>query len=233
MGNEAVARWIADILEAKGWTHSDLAREAGRAISTITRAGRPDYPFTVTRKTVAGIARASGMPVPPEVEQALDEAAARPAKPRNALKPARSPAPAVERADTVPMRSFGPMPARLSLVKRGEIRVGRPGALAGVGGAFAFHPDDDSLAPAASTRDLLYAAPAHGLHKGDMLVLVTPGGRAHLGYLSAFDEEGYEILQAGGARRVPVGEVAEVASVVLVHRFGRPLCVVWDRSDAA
>ncbi len=175
MGNEAGARWIAAILEARDWKPTDLAMAAGVAVSTVTRGSRADHPFVFSRRIVDKLTEASGIPAPQELLDALGRATTRHARqPRGS----RSSGPATprEHADTIPMRAFGPVPARLSLVKRGEISVDRPAALAGMTGAFAFYPHDDALAPAASTRDLLYAAPAGGAFKGDMVLLVTPAG---------------------------------------------------------
>ncbi len=114
---------------------------------------------------------------------------------------------------TVLKRSFSFMPARLSPVKRGEIRVPRPPYLQGTGDrGFAFHPTDESLAPA-GMRDQFYAytAPAK---TGELILAVTQEGRATVGLCTLCDETEVRIQNGSAVTSLTPDAIAETAIVV-------------------
>lgn len=153
-----------------------------------------------------------------------------PRKPPVAAGAAAEP-PRPSESPTIRMRSFGPMPARLSPVKRGEIRVGRPEGLVGTGeAAFAFYPPDNQLAPMLRDRDLVYAVAGEPA-VDDVIVVIERTGRAGLGVLAEPYGARLTLKQGNLARVYERDEVAEIGLIRIIHRDGRADVVVV--ADAA
>ena len=220
--NKAVADWISEICARTGWDGTRIAREAGLSPSTVLRIAKPDCQHLASLRTLRKIAEAAGVPLPTGFTRT---------KAAEALLRGGT-SMSDEEAWTVPMRSFSLLPARLSPVKRGEIRIERPACLAGIEGAFAFHVWNDELAPAVRTRDLLYAKPGLDMGEGDLVVLEEGEDRARVGFLVGIENDGYRIMVRGGAVDVPAAQVVAVSTVVLVDRKGRTGRVRWDRPAA-
>jgi hypothetical protein len=139
-----------------------------------------------------------------------------------------------DHGDWIPLRSFGPMPARLSPAGRGELTIPRPHMLAMDGGAFAFRPPGDELAPALTCRHLAYARARTALVAGDLAVIVTKAGAAVVGYVTARDVEAHHLdAGAAGSVRIPYADTAEAAEIVMVDRLGNPPAVRSSAREAA
>lgn len=62
---KVVADWVGQILEKRGWSLNQLAREAGLAPGTVWRAHNPtDDSYTPTTTTISKIASAAGVAPP-------------------------------------------------------------------------------------------------------------------------------------------------------------------------
>lgn len=60
---ETVRHWLRQVLEARGWSASDLAQASGVSKSTVSRALHDDN-FAPTTTTLAKISTAAGVPPP-------------------------------------------------------------------------------------------------------------------------------------------------------------------------
>ena len=161
----------------------------------------------------------------PDLAQSLAGGRQPPRKPPVAASAAAEPVGPPE-ADTIRLRSFGPMPARLSPVKRGEIRIGRPPGLIGTGEAgFAFYPPDNQLAPMLRDRDLVYAVAGEPA-VDDLIVVIDRTGRAGLGVLAEPLGDRLTLKQGNLARVYERDEVAEIGLITIIHRDGYAMVVV-------
>lgn len=154
-----------------------------------------------------------------DLAQSLAGGGQPPRKPPVTASAAAEPAGPPE-SDTIRLRSFGPMPARLSPVKRGEIRIGRPPGLVGTGeAAFAFYPPDNQLAPILRDRDLVYAVAGEPA-VDDLVVVIDQSGRAGLGVLAEIPGTRITLKQGNLARVYERDEVAEIGLIKIIHRDG-------------
>lgn len=153
-----------------------------------------------------------------------------PGKPPVAAGAAAEP-PRPSESSTIRMRSFGPMPARLSPVKRGEIRVGRPEGLVGTGeAAFAFYPPDNQLAPMLRDRDLMYAVEGEP-NVNDLIVVIDRTGSARIGILAKPVIGKLTLIHGENSFAYDLNEIKEVGIIQIIHRDGRADVVVV--ADAA
>lgn len=62
-----VRTWLLRVKAATGWSWTKIARTAGVAPSTLTKAVKPDHPHAMSTTTLTKISRGTGVPMPPDL----------------------------------------------------------------------------------------------------------------------------------------------------------------------
>lgn len=59
-----IAEWLTTVMNQKGWTATEWAREAGVGRDTVLRGVREDYAHVTSTSTLLKLAKAAGVPAP-------------------------------------------------------------------------------------------------------------------------------------------------------------------------
>lgn len=201
---DAAVGWITEVLTAKRWRGTDLARNAKLAPSTVLRImNDPKHRYVPSLNTLREISRASGHEIPSEVLKAIGEAHFE----RSGLAPSED-TEGVRRpgattaggsSPTVRLSSVSTLPSAL----RGQMEelrsAPRPPQLANDTTAYAFHMPDRGLEPWVKSGSLLYATKRSDPVVGD-IVLVTDGqGRSRVRLLNEMDQLALRLRGASDA----------------------------------
>ena len=136
--------------------------------------------------------------------------------PRGPVAAASAGAPNPGESATVRKRSFSFLPAHLSPVKRGEVRVPRPAALVGTGErGFAFHPAEAGFARA-RPNDQFFAHTAQAA-EGEIVVAIRHDGSALVGTCREISDARLLIQQGSDLHALATDDVAETAIVVMIE----------------
>jgi transcriptional regulator with XRE-family HTH domain len=216
---DIVIAWIRSILVRKGWTGTDLAREAGLAPSTLLRPlNNPSYRFTPTERTLSKLARASGIPMTAKVKAAAKSSRSQSEIPIGT--PAGEGRTGWRRASGGPMVELrSSLPAALQAATAGfATYVAAPPWFEDDPSAFALHVANDAHAPWLKAGSLVFATRRRDPAAGDIVVATTSDRKMRVGPLASFDDTGVVIETGAGRETIPLGDLAEVAVVTVMAR---------------
>lgn len=166
-------QYVRSVLDAKGWTATELAERIKVSSTTLTRPlNSEQHPHGLSLKTLLAIQEESGIPLPKGLgNQTLKEA-------KVSVFPAH-PAPAVD----LPVRGQAAGARGDAFMMHDHLAdtyVERPWFLIGRGSAYALYVFDDSMMPAYQHGHMLYVDPARPASPGDDVVIEMNDGQAFL-----------------------------------------------------
>lgn len=188
-------KWIEQILRAKDWTASDLARAAGMSPSTITRRMKGEVDFAPTFATIKKLEKAGGIEVPAALMLLGQETGS----------PSRNSAFYGMGAQAKPRRPLKAINA--------DREVECPAYLDGDDRSVAVEIADDWMEPAYQPGNIVYGTSRHYPLPGDQIVVVLKSGEAMARMLVEVTRTGLVVGDLLGKRKEPVDR-AEVEAVL-------------------
>ena len=209
---DAARKYVGAVSAATGWDFTTIARRAGLSSSTLTRfMNNPDIRHVLSARSIAKIAAASGVPVPPELGGAASTSSGGTGHaPEFVRSPAGVPPPG---ARDLPVRGHAKGGSiGTYFFEQGAVQayVERPWFLMGVPSAYAVYIQNDSMEPVFRHGHLAYVNPSVPVSAGDDVVI-------HLR-----DEQGF-------VKRL----VRRTARALIAEQFNPPKQLEWAADKVA
>jgi len=176
---DAARRYIDAVAAATGWNYTAIARRAGLASTTVTRfMNEPDVRHVLSARSIAKIAAASGVPVPPELGGSAPLLAdGEPGRREFMVAPMSMPPPGPR---DLPIRGHAKGGTNEAyFFEQGVVQayVERPWFLMGVPAAYAVYIQNDSMEPVFRHGHLAYVNPSVPPSPGDDVVIHLKDGQ--------------------------------------------------------
>jgi SOS-response transcriptional repressor LexA len=223
---DAGIAYVRHVLAATGWSGSKLAKAAGVEPSTINRPLRdPDHKFGFNTRTLLGISRASGIPLPaelggPSVASLEDDPRALSVRPLT-FPIVGGHEPSID----LPLRGIYDAAAHImSYADEGTTPyIERPAFLLADTRAYASLVADDAMAPVYETGHTIYLSPSRPIAPGDDVLIIFADKTGLVRRFVRREDHRIVMCQFNPDKTIefPAGDVATMHMVIASLRFRR------------